>query len=561
MKVLIIGGVAGGASAAARLRRLREDAEIVVIERSGYVSYANCGLPYYIGGDITDRGKLTLQTPQSFKNRFNVDVRVLNEALSIDRAGKIVRIRSLETGEEYEESYDSLILSPGARPMIPDVPGIDGERMFTLRTVEDTFAIDEFISANAVESAIIVGAGFIGLEMAENLLQRGLSVKIVQRSMRFQPLLDADMAAILRNHMASNGVEIHMNSPIVEYRHQADCVEAVVEGGEIHKAGIVIIAAGVQPDTVLAREAGLELGVKGAIVVDDHMRTSDPSIYAVGDAIQVKNLVTGADANIPLAGPANKQGRIAADNIAGIDRVYRGSQGSAIMKAFEMTAASTGPTSKQLEDAGIDFDSVVIFPPSHATYYPGAHNMTLKVMFAKDDGRILAAQIVGFDGVDKRIDVLATAIRSGLTAYDLTELELAYAPPYSSAKDPVNMVGFVMENVLTGIVGQVHWDEALAADEESTFLLDVRTVKEYERGHIDRAVNIPVDELRGRMGELDKSKKLIVICQSALRSYIACRILSQNGFDCVNVAGGYGFYKNTRTPESPSREVVGPCGA
>ncbi len=560
MKVLIIGGVAGGATAAARLRRLDEHAEIVIVERSGYVSYANCGLPYFIGGEITDRGKLTLQTPQSFKNRFNVDVRVRNEALSIDRGAKKVRIRNLETGEEYDESYDKLILSPGARPMVPDVPGVDGERMFCLRTVEDTFAIDEFIAANDVKSAIIVGAGFIGLEMAENLLQRGLAVKIVQRSMRFQPTLDADMAAILRNHMAASGIEIHMNSPIVEYRHTDAGVEAVTAEGAVHEAGIVLLAAGVQPDSRLAREAGLELGGKGAIVVDHHMLTSDPDIYAVGDAIQVRNLVTGVDANIPLAGPANKQGRIAADNICGLDSVYKGSQGSAIMKAFDMTAASTGPTSKQLEAAGIDFDSVVIFPPSHATYYPGAQNMTVKVMFDKADGRILAAQIVGFDGVDKRIDVLATAIRAGMTAFDLVELELAYAPPYSSAKDPVNMAGFVIENILTGKVKQVHWDDALAEDLDGV-LLDVRTVKEFERGHIDGALHIPVDDLRERMGELDKSQKYTVYCQSALRSYIACRILSQNGFDCANVSGGYGFYKKTRTPESPSREVVGPCGA
>ena len=559
MKVLIIGGVAGGATAAARLRRLDEHAEIVIIERSGYVSYANCGLPYFIGGEITDRSKLTLQTPQSFKSRFNVDVRVRNEALSIDRVAKQVHIRDLETGEEYDESYDKLILSPGARPLVPDVPGADGERMFTLRTVEDTFAIDEFIEANDVKSAIIVGAGFIGLEMAENLLERGLLVKIVQRSMRFQPTLDADMAAILRNHMAASGIEIHMNSPIVEYRQADDCVVAVTASGETYEAGIVLLAAGVQPDSVLAREAGLELGDKGAIVVDEHMLTSDPDIYAVGDAIQVRNLVTGADADIPLAGPANKQGRIAADNICGLDSAYRGSQGSAIMKAFDMTAASTGPTSKQLETAGIDFDSVVIFPPSHATYYPGAQNMTVKVMFESGTGRVLAAQIVGFDGVDKRIDVLATAIRAGMTAFDLAELELAYAPPYSSAKDPVNMAGFVIENILTGKVKQVHWDEALSEDLDGV-LLDVRTIKEFERGHIDGALHIPVDELRERMGELDPGVKLTVYCQSALRSYIACRILSQNGFDCANVSGGYGFYKKTRTPESPSREVVGPCG-
>lgn len=543
MKVVIIGGVAGGATAAARLRRLNEEAEIVVLERGGYVSYANCGLPYYIGGVIRERAKLLLQTPESFKRRFNVDVRVKNEVVEILRDQKQVRVRRTEDGSEYSESYDKLIYSPGARALRPHFIQEDA-RIFTLRTVEDTFAIDDHIKASGAKSAVVVGGGFIGLEAAENLVERGIKVTLVQLEDQVMLPFDYDMACILHSKLREKGIDLRLSGKVTSLRGEGSGVVAEIENKGSVRADIALVAVGVAPETELAEKAGLALGVRGAVLVDAHMRTSDPDIYAVGDAVQVKNYVTGKDSLVPLAGPANKQGRIAADNIAGVASVYKGAQGSSVMKLFELTAASTGLSERAAREAGYAADSALLFSPDHATYYPGAKNMTLKVVFDRTDGRILGAQAVGFGGTEKRIDVLATAIRAGFTAEDLTELDLCYAPPYSSAKDPVNMAGYVIGNILNGVVCQHTWKdvEKLAKDENALFL-DVQTRGEYEAAHLAGAVNIPVDELRARMGELDKSKTVYVNCYSGLRSYIACRMLSANGYRCSNLAGGIRFYK------------------
>ncbi len=557
MKVLVIGGVAGGATAAARLRRLDENAEIIIIERSGYISYANCGLPYYIGGEITDRGALTLQSPESFKKRFRVDARVKQKAVSIDRASKTVRIRRLTDGTEYTESYDKLILSPGAHPIVPDLPGIDSKKIMTLRTVEDTFKIYDYIAEHSPRSAVIIGGGFIGLETAENLKNRGLSVTLLQRGRHVMPPLDEDMAAPVHTYMRKNGIDLRLRSNVTGFKETENGITALTDDGG-STADMAIVSIGVAPESTLARESGLELGVKGAITVDTHMRTSDKDIYAVGDAAEITDFISGKKTVVPLAGPANKQGRIAADNICGIGSEYKGAQGSSVLKLFDMTIASTGYNEKTASLYGFDYDYVLLTSASHATYYPGSKSINVKVLFEKGTGRILGAQIIGFDGADKRIDVLATAIRAGMTAADLTELDLAYAPPYSSAKDPVNMAGYVIENIITGKVKQAHWKDALGAD---GVILDTRTDFEYERGHIDGAMHIPLDSIRERMSELPKDKTIYVHCQSGLRSYIACRILSQNGYDCRNVAGGYGYYAAVVNGAEPSEDGTGPCGS
>lgn len=559
MKTVIIGGVAGGATAAARLRRLDEKAEIIIIERSGYISYANCGLPYYIGGKITDKSALTLQTPQSFYSRFRIDARVNSEAVEIDREKKTVLVRDLKTGGEYTESYDKLILSPGARPVIPPLPGIDSKRIMTLRTVEDTFRIYDYIDQNAPETAVVIGGGFIGLEAAENLMRRGIKVTLIERDAHVMPPFDGDMAGLLHGCIKSEGIELMTASAVTGFEERDDCIAVNTDGGVSVNADMVIMSVGVAPESALAKAAGLKTGLRGSIAVDDHMRTSDKDIYAVGDAVEVTQLVTGAKALIPLAGPANKQGRIAADNICGIGSTYKGSQGSSVLKLFGMTAAATGLSEKAAEAAGLEYDSVILSSASHATYYPGATNMTVKVTFEKGSGRILGAQIIGYDGVDKRIDVLAVAIRAKMTAYDLTELELAYAPPYSSAKDPVNMAGYAIENLLTGKVEQLHWRDIEKLPQDAV-LLDTRTDAELAMGGIRGAVHIPVDSLRERLDELPKDKKLCVFCQSGLRSYVACRILSQLGFDCCNIAGGYGYYSVAFGESAPLKEGRRPCG-
>ena len=561
MKVLIIGGVAGGASAAARLRRLDERAEIVMLERTGYVSYANCGLPYYVGGVIEDRAKLTLQTPESFRNRFNVDVRVRNEAVSIDRTAKTVRVRRLDDGSEYDEPYDVLILSPGAKPLMPDMPGTSDPRIMTMRTVEDTLAMRDFVTANRPGHAVVTGGGYIGLEVAENLAHMGVRVTLVQRPDHVLPPLDRDMAADVHHCLRDNGIELLLSEAVTGFDNPGGNLRVNLRSGRVLEADMAVVALGVVPETHLASDAGLETGIKGAIVTDTHMRTSDPSIYAVGDAVQVREFVSGTDAVISLAGPANRQGRIAADNICGIPSEYRGSQGSSVIKVFDMTVATTGLNEKTAKAAGIDYGKVYTYSASHATYYPGARNMSVKTLFEKGTGRILGAQIVGYEGSDKRIDVIATAIRAGGDYRLLEELDLAYAPPYSSAKDPVNMAGFVIDNLVSGRVRQFFWDEVGDIEkDEGSYLVDVRTPAEYSCGHIEGSVNIPVDELRARMSEIPKDRHIRLICHSALRSYIVARMLEQNGYECSHLAGGFRLYssvvrdKDIGSPDDP------PCG-
>ena len=543
MKVVIIGGVAGGATAAARIRRLDEQAEIIVFERSGFISYANCGLPYYIGDIITDQEDLTLQTPQSFYSRFRVKMKVNHEVIAIHPEKKTVSVKNLETGEEFEESYDKLILSPGAKPTQPEIPGTGIDKIFTLRTVEDTLRIKEYINKNHPKSAVLAGGGFISLELAENLRELGMEVTIVQRPKQLMNPFDSDMAAFIHNEMRRHGIKLALGHTVEGFEEKDGGITVLLKGEEPIHADMAVLAIGVTPDTHLAKEAGLELGMKGSIVVNSRMETSIPDIYAVGDAVQVKHYVTGQDALISLAGPANKQGRIAADNICGGDSRYTGSQGSSIIKVFDMTAAATGINETNAKKAGLNVDKVILSPMSHAGYYPGGKVMTMKVVFEKDTYRLLGAQIVGYEGVDKRIDVLATAIHAGMKAVELKELDLAYAPPYSSAKDPVNIAGFMIENISRKILNQFHLEDVKNLPRDgSVILLDVRTEREYSRGHIEGFDNIPVDELRDRMSEIEKGKPVYVICQSGLRSYIAVRILSGNGYEAYNFSGGFRFY-------------------
>ena len=560
MKVVIVGGVAGGASAAARIRRLDESAEIIVFEKTGYISYANCGLPYYIGDVITDSGDLTLQTPESFWTRFRISVKVNHEVTNIDVTQKTVKVKNLLTGTEWEETYDKLLLSPGAKPVRPNLPGIDSEKIFSLRTVEDTFRIHDYLEKTKVQSAVIVGGGYIGIEVAENLKEKGLNVTIVQRPNQLMNTLDYDMASFVHSKLRAKGISLRLNSNVTSFRQDGERIVTLLEDNSEIAADMVLLAIGVAPENSLAKQAGLKLGVKGSIVVNDRMETSVQDIYAVGDAIQVKHFVTEEDTVIALAGPANKQGRIAADNICGGDSHYQGSMGSSIIKIFDMTVAGTGLTEKVAKSMGIDCESVVLSPASHAGYYPGAKVMTMKVVFEKDTWKLLGAQIVGTEGVDKRLDVLATAMHAGMKANMLKDLDLAYAPPFSSAKDPVNMAGFMIENIRNGFVKQYHWDEIADLPRDgSVTLLDARTVWEYQQGHIDGYINIPVDDLRERMNEIDDSKPVYVICQSGLRSYIACRILTQNGFDCYNFSGGYRFYASV-IHEKQMSECTYPCG-
>lgn len=558
MKVVIVGGVAGGATAAARIRRLDETAEIVVFERSGYISYANCGLPYYIGDVIADPGELTLQTPESFLARFRVTMKVRHEVTAIHPEQKTVSVKNLETGEIFEESYDKLLLSPGARPTQPKLPGVGLDRVFTLRTVEDTFRIKAYINKHHPKSAVLAGGGFIGLELAENLRELGMDVTIVQRPKQLMNPFDPDMAAFIHSEMRAHGVRLALGHTVEGFLEKEGGVEVLLKDEAPLHADMVVLAIGVTPDTVLAKEAGLELGVKGSIVVNERMETSAPDIYAVGDAVQVKHYVTGEDALISLAGPANKQGRIAADNICGGDSRYLGSQGSSVIKVFRMTAAVTGVNETTAKKAGLNVDKVILAPMSHAGYYPGGKVMTMKVIFEKDTCRLLGAQIVGYEGVDKRIDVLAAAIHARMTAVQLKDLDLSYAPPYSSAKDPVNMAGFMVDNIAKGVLRQWFPEDLLKLDEGVT-LLDVRTEQEYAGGHIDGFRNIPVDDLRERLDEIEPGKPVYVICQSGLRSYIACRLLAGYGYDAYNFSGGFRFY-DAVTNDRRLVETAAPCG-
>ena len=559
MKIVIVGGVAGGATAAARIRRLDEQAEIVVFERSGFVSYANCGLPYYIGGMIEDPEDLTLQTPESFFSRFRVHMKVHHEVTAIHPDQKSVSVKDLETGAVFEESYDKLLLSPGAKPVIPDLPGIDSSKLFALRTVEDTYRIKAFVDQNKPKSAVIVGGGFIGLEMAENLRHLGMEVTIVQRPKQLMNPFDSDMASFIHSEVRKHGVKLMLGHTVEGFAEQDGGVNVLLKDCAPFHADMVVLAIGVTPESTLAKEAGLALGIKGSILVNDRMETSAPDIYAVGDAVQVKHFVTEQDTLIALAGPANKQGRIAADNICGGDSHYLGSQGSSVIKVFDMTAASTGINETNAKKAGISVDTVILSPMSHAGYYPGGKVMTMKVVFEKETYRLLGAQIVGYDGVDKRIDVLATAIHAGMNATELKNLDLAYAPPYSSAKDPVNMAGFMIDNISKGLK-QWHLEDAPALPwDGSVTLLDTRTVGEFRRGHIEGFQNIPVDELRERIHEIPPGKPVYVICQSGLRSYIATRILEGYGFEAYNFAGGFRFY-DAVTNERALVKNATPCG-
>lgn len=560
MKVVIIGGVAGGATAAARIRRLDEQAEIVMLERSGFISYANCGLPYYIGGVIQDEEALTLQTPQGFWERFRIDARVRHEATAIDPAAKTVTVKNLETGAVTTEHYDKLLLAPGAHPTRPEVPGLDSQRLFTLRTVEDTLAIRAFVEREKPRTAVLAGGGFIGLELAENLAEMGVQVTIVQRQPQVMAPLDYDMATFLHAHLRQKGIALRLGAAVAGFRQAGETITTLVEGGEDLPADLAILAVGVTPESALAKAAGLTLGARGSIAVNDRMQTSDPDIYAVGDVVEITHLVSGKKTRIALAGPANKQGRVAADNLCGGDTRYPGAQGSSVIKVCDLTAAVTGLNERAAREAGLDYEKVVLSPMNHAGYYPGGRMMTMKVLYEKGTLRILGAQVVGYEGVDKRVDVIATAMQAGLKVTDLAQLDLAYAPPYASAKDPVNMAGFMAENIEKGLVKQFHWDQVAGLPRDgSVTLLDTRTPMEYSGGCAPGFVNIPVDELRQRLGEIDKTKPVYVMCQSGLRSYLACRILAQNGYDCYNFSGGYRFYASVMLDQLAAQSAF-PCG-
>ena len=559
MKIVIVGGVAGGATAAARIRRLNEHAEIIIFERSGFISYANCGLPYYIGGVIEDKEDLTLQTPESFFRRFRIIAKVNHEVTDIDVQNKTVHVTDLKAGTSFTETYDKLILSPGAKPILPDFYTENGST-FTLRTVEDTLKIRGFVEQKQPKTAVVIGGGFIGLEMAENLAQLGIKTTIVQRSNHLLPTVDCDMASFIHANFRHHGVQLLLNVNTNKMSITGEKVSLDLDNGSNISADMVVLAVGVTPENTLAKKIGLELGVKGAIKVNAKMETSIPDIYAVGDAVQVKHFITDKDSVISLAGPANKQGRIVADNICGLNSEYKGTQGSSVIKLFDMTVATTGINEQQAKANGIEYEKVILTQNSHAGYYPNATAMTVKLIFEKVTYKILGAQIVGYDGVDKRIDVIATAVRAGMKANELKDLDLAYAPPYSSAKDPVNMAGFVVENIKNGIVKQFYYEDIPSLRErKDVILLDTRTPFEYMRGRADGFINIPLDDLRERLGELDKTKKIYVMCQSGLRSYLATRILMQNGFDAYNFAGGFRLYSCIKTEEILSKQCY-PCG-
>ncbi|MCR4794913.1 MAG: FAD-dependent oxidoreductase [Ruminococcus sp.] len=555
MKTIIVGGVAGGASAAARLRRLNENDEIIILERGDYISFANCGLPYFIGGEITDKNMLTLQTPESFRKRFNIDVRVKSEAVKISPEANTVTVRNADTGEEYEETFDKLILSPGAEPIRPNIGGIELPHVFTLRNIPDTMRIKGFIDGSKPRKAVVVGGGYIGVEMAENLIKADLEVSIVELADHLIAPLDADMAADVHRYIRSKGIKLFLNNGVTEITDK----KVILQNGSI-EADMVIMSVGVRPETSLAKECGIALNSRGSIIVNSHMETNYPDIYAVGDAVEVKDFVTGSAAFIPLAGPANKQGRIAADNISGIASEYKGTQGSAVLKLFDMTVATTGLNEKRAAAEGIDYDKTYTYSASHASYYPNATNMSVKVLWDKNTKKLIGAQIVGFDGVDKRMDVLATAIRFGAEVTDLKDLELCYAPPFGSAKDPVNMAGFVAENVINGTVRQFFWHdvEKLPRDGSVT-LLDVRTKTEIARGMIAGFINIPLDDLRDNLDKLTKDKPVYVHCHSGLRSYIACRILSGNGYECYNLAGGWRMYESVINDRTVQEYICNEC--
>ncbi|GKX31251.1 CoA-disulfide reductase [Vallitalea longa] len=545
-KVLIVGGVAGGASTAARLRRVNEDIQIIMFERGKHISFANCGLPYYIGGTIEEREALLLQTPEAMKERFNIDVRIENEVISIDRQEKCVEVKDLRTGKIYQETYDKLVLSPGSTPIKPRIPGIDKDNIFSLWNIPDTDAIKSYLENNNVKKVTVIGGGFIGIEMAENMHDLGLEVNLVEMANQVMAPVDYEMAQLIHGHMVQKGINLFLGNGVSSFEEIEGKTHVKLQDNTMLESDIVIVSIGIRPNGELAKKADLETNEKGGIVVDEYLKTSDENIYALGDAIEVIDYVNGNKTMIPLAGPANKQGRIVANNIVGRNDKYKGTQGTSVVKVFDITVASTGNNEKTLIRLGKKYDKdykiALVQPKSHAGYYPGAIPMTIKLLFDLN-GKILGSQIVGYEGVDKRIDVIATLIRMGGTIYDLKELELAYAPPYSSAKDPVNMAGFSAENILNGDMGVVLWNEIDKKDKQKAVIIDVRDKVEYDLGFIEGAENIPVNSLRDKMNELDKNKEILLYCAIGIRGYIAGRILTQKGYKVKNLIGGYNFYK------------------
>ncbi|OPX44379.1 coenzyme A disulfide reductase [Ruminiclostridium hungatei] len=562
IKVLIVGGVAGGASAAARLRRLDEASEIILFEKGEHISFANCGLPYYIGEVIREKEKLLVQTPEKMRERFNIDVRVCSEVLSIDTQNKTVEVLDKLRNETYIETYDKLILSPGAEPVRPKLPGIGSERIFTLRNIPDTYRIKDYVDKSAPVRAVIAGAGFIGLEVAENLHLRGVKVTVVELADHVIGPLDFEMAAIVHQHLKSKGVELYLKAAVEAFEEDQGVIAVKLSSGKTLKADMVIMGIGVRPETGLAVSAGLKLGQTGGIYVNEYLQTSNPDIYAVGDAIEVKDFISGSQALVPLAGPANKQGRIAANNIYGHNEKFAGTQGTSIVKIFDLTVAVSGNNERILKRDNVQYEKSFTHTASHASYYPGAIPMSIKLLFGSSGGKLLGAQIVGYDGVDKRMDVLATAMRAGMTVFDLETLELAYAPPYSSAKDPVNIAGYTAGNLLKKAAFIFHWDEVEAIDTGKDILLDVREPEEAMLGTIPGAVNIPLDRLRDRLDELPRDKTIYIFCQVGLRGYLASRILLLKGYKNVkNLSGGYKTYHMASLQQSSQEPGTPPDAA
>lgn len=551
MKYIIVGAVAGGASTAARIRRLDEHAEIIIFEKGEYISFANCGLPYYIGDVIKDRNKLFVQTAAAFNQRFNIDVRVQTEVTAINPSAKTITAVKQLTGEVYEEPYDKLILSPGAEPVRPPLPGIGIEGIFTLRNVRDTDYIKAYVQQKQVTRAVIIGAGFIGLEMAENFYELGLDVTVVEMINQVMAPVDYPIASFVQQHIRSKKVQLRLNTAVTGFTKVGERIEVTLNNGEILIADVVLLSIGVRPDTRLAAMANLKIGPAKGIWVNEFLQTSDPDIYAVGDAIEFENPITHQPMITYLAGPANKQGRICADNVVlGNVRSYKGSINTAIVKVFDMTVGTTGTASKHLTAAGIEHIVSTTHSGSHAGYYPGSKQMTIQLAFTPNEGRLLSAQIAGYDGVDKRLDVFASFIKQGKTIYDLIEFEHAYAPPYSSAKDPVNMAGFVAENILLDRLRVFYWNE-IEQQKPADLLIDVRRKDEFEAGNIPGAINLPVDELRNRLSEIPKNKPIYIYCEAGLRGYLAQRILRQNGYNNVaNLSGGYYLWKSCTNEQS-----------
>jgi NADPH-dependent 2,4-dienoyl-CoA reductase/sulfur reductase-like enzyme/rhodanese-related sulfurtransferase len=555
-RILIVGGVAGGASCAARARRLSETAKIIMFDRGEYVSFANCGLPYYVGNVIKKEKNLLMATPELFRKRFEIEVRVQSEVLDIDRQNRRIQVTDLRSGEIYHESYDALVLSPGASPIKPKMPGIDLPGIFSLRTIPDSRQIKAWIKRYNAGRVVVVGGGYIGMEMTENLVKLGLAVTIVEMQAQVMPLLDPEMAAPIQDELVKHGVALHLNESVVGFENKGDhCLSVRLKSGLIKETDLVILAIGVKPEIKLAQAAGLEIGQRGGIRVDEHMQTSDDNIWAVGDAVEVRDEITGQWGVIPLAGPANRQGRIAADVISGREAVFRGVQGTSVVGILGLVAAFTGPGEKTLKRMGrweesAQIEKIYLHPGHHASYYPGSTQMSLKLIFDSRNGRIISAQAVGKEGVEKRIDVISMAIQHSGTVFDLEEAELCYAPQFGSAKDPVNLAGMIAANVVRGDANIAHWEEL---EKDRVFLLDVRDPSEFKAGHVEGAVNIPLNDLRQRMEEVPKDREVWTYCFVGQRSYYAARALGQYGYDIKSLSGGYKTYTLEDTPGSPSR--------